>query len=269
MDLVSDTAIVTGGASGIGYGIAKALLANGASVVIADIDEDGAVEASKTLNDEHPGRALPVHCDVSSNSAVEAMVATAEAELGSVGILVNNAGIGGLSRVWELEEDEWDRVHDVCLKGTYLCTKAVVDQMIETDTEGAIVNISSVAGLAATDGYAHYCSAKAGVDMFTQVAAIETGPHGIRVNAIAPGIVETPLTRRSNLLRGQIRDEYLERTPLGRIGQVSDVTEVAVFLASDASRWITGETIATDGGIHVWGSPPTWSTFKEMGIVDE
>lgn len=269
MDLVSDTAIVTGGASGIGYGIADALMANGASVVIADIDEDGAEEASETLTAEHPGRGLPVPCDVTSSSAVEAMVTTAAEELGSVGILVNNAGIGGLSRVWELDEDEWDRVHDVCLKGTYLCTKATVGHMLETDTEGAIVNISSVAGSAATDGYAHYCSAKAGVCMFTEVAALETGPHGIRVNAIAPGIVETPLTRRSNLLRGQIRDEYLERTPLGRIGQIRDVADVAVFLTSNASRWITGETIATDGGIHVWGSPPTWSTFKEMGIVGE
>lgn len=270
MDLVSESAIVTGGASGIGYGIADALMANGASVVIADINETAAREASDALASNHDQRAIPVECDVTASDAIDAMVDTAAAELDApVGILVNNAGVGGLSRIWELDEADWDRVHDTCLKGTYLCTKAVVGQMLEQDIAGSVINVSSVSGLAATDGYAHYCSAKAGVCMLTEVAAVETGAYGIRVNAIAPGIVETPLTQRSNLLRGQICEEYLERTPLGRIGQVDDIADVAVFLASEASRWITGETIATDGGIHVWGSPPTWRTFNEMGIINE
>lgn len=269
MELVGDNAIVTGGASGIGYGIADSLMDHGASVVVADIDRDAAEEASGELSDRHDGRAVPVRCDVTEESEVGSMIEAAADELGTVEILVNNAGLGGLGRTWELDEDDWDLVHDVCLKGTFLCTKATISHMLDRDAAGSIVNIGSLAGLAATDGYAHYCSAKAGVSMFTEVVAAEAGQYGIRANAIAPGIVETPLTEQSNLLRGRIREEYLERTPLGRIGQPEDVARVAVFLASEVSGWITGETIATDGGMHVWGSPPTWRTFRDMGIVEE
>lgn len=269
MELVSDAAIVTGGASGIGYGIAKALMENGASVGIADIDGDAATEASDRLTDQYRADAAAFECDVTDSTAVTAMMDAAADEFGSVGILVNNAGLGGLDRTWELDEAEWDRVHDVCLKGTFLCTKAGVNHMLDTDSPGAIINISSLSGLAATDGYPHYCSAKAGVCMLTEVVAAETGPYGIRANAIAPGIVETPLTERSNLLRGRIREEYLDHTPLGRIGHPDDIAAVAVFLASDAARWITGETIATDGGMHIWGSPKTWTTFQTMGIVED
>lgn len=269
MELVSDTAIVTGGARGIGRGIAEELLAHGASVAIADVNETGAEETAHELTEEFSPEAIPVKCDVTDADEVAAAVETTADELGEVGILVNNAGVGELARTWELTEEMWDQAVDVCLKGTFLCTREVINHMLETETDGAIVNVSSLNYRAPTDGLAHYSAAKAGVSQFTKVVAGEAGRHGIRVNAVAPGSTRTPLTEENELLSGKIGEEFLKRTVLGeRFGEPEDVGRVVVFLASEYAGWVTGETICVDGGQHIRGLHSYWDVLDEMGAFD-
>lgn len=269
MQLVSDGAIVTGGAQGIGRGIAEELLEQGTSVVLADINEEGAEKTATELNDRFEAEALAIHCDVTDAESVRSMVSGAVDHLSEVGMLVNNAGAAELARTWEMSEAEWRRTVDVCLTGPFLCTKAVLSHMIESEKESAIVNVSSLNYTAATDGLAHYSAAKAGVSQFTEVVAAEVGRYGIRVNAVAPGSTRTPLTEGNGLLDGEIGEEFLDRTPLGRIGEPEDIAKAVAFLLSDYGRWITGETICVDGGQHIRGLHSYWDVLNEMGAFDE
>jgi 3-oxoacyl-[acyl-carrier protein] reductase len=270
MDLVSDTAIVTGAAQGIGKGIAEGLLEHGTGVAIADVNAEGAEETSTELNDRYDPNAVAVECDVTDSSDVADAVETTVAELGDVGILVNNAGVAELARTWEMPEEEWDRAVDVCLKGTFLCTKAVINHMLDSGHGGAIVNVSSLNYTAATDGLPHYSAAKAGVSQFTKVVASEAGRHGIRVNAVAPGSTRTPLTEANGLTEGKIAEEFLDRTVLERrFGEPEDVARVVAFLASDHARWVTGETVSVDGGQHIRGLHSYWDVLEEMGAFEE
>lgn len=269
MDLVSNHAIVTGGARGIGRGIAGEFMELGASVVLADIDERGASETAEELSATHEGKAVAIHCDVTDSESVEQMVDQTVDRFGDVGILVNNAGAAELALTWEMPESEWRQTVDVCLTGPFLCTKAVINHMIEGGHEGAIVNVSSLNYLAATDGLPHYSAAKAGLSQLTKVVASEAGRHDIRVNAVAPGSTRTPLTEGNGLLEGKMGDEFVDRTPLGRIGEPEDIAKVVAFLASDYSQWITGETISVDGGQHIRGLQSYWDTLEEMGMFEE
>lgn len=268
MDLVSNYAIVTGGAQGIGRGIAEEFMEHGASVVLADVDEDAARETSDELAAEYDGDAVAIRCDVTDADSVERMVSRTVERFGEVGILVNNAGAADLARTWEMSEAEWRKTVDVCLNGPFLCTKAVLNHLLENDHDGAIVNVSSLNYTAATDGLPHYSAAKAGLSQFTKVVAAEVGRYGIRVNAVAPGSTRTPLTEGNGLLSGQMRDEFLDRTPLGRIGEPSDIAKVVAFLSSDYAEWVTGETISVDGGQHIRGLHSYWDTLEEMGLFD-
>lgn len=261
MELRDTTAIVTGGAQGIGLGIADAMMANGANVVLADINERGAVDAADRLDDQHETAAVAVGCDVRVAEEVTAMTEAAVDRFGTVECLVNNAGETGFGRTWELTEADYDLTLDTCLRGTFLCTRALLTHMLETDVEGSIVNISSLNGTLATDGLSLYSAAKAAIEQFTEATASEVGHAGIRVNAIAPGIVRTPDTEENGLVAGEMRDAFLERTPLGGIADPEDVATVAVFLASGAAGWITGETIHVDGGQHVRGIHSYWDTL--------
>jgi NAD(P)-dependent dehydrogenase (short-subunit alcohol dehydrogenase family) len=233
-------ALVVGGASGIGRGIAGRVVAAGGRVVIADRSAEGSEAVVAELGDA----ARPVVGDVTSSDDVERFVATAVAEFGSLDISVNSAGVGTLGLIHQHPESEWDRVVDICLKGTFLTTKHASARMVEQGTGGVILNVASINARQPAEGFVAYCSAKAGVEMLTKVAAMELGRHGIRVVGIAPGFVDTPLTAGGGDLAKQA---YVEKTPLGRTGEVEDIAAAAEFLMGDGASWISGETLVVDG----------------------
>jgi len=253
-DLTGRSAVVTGGAVGIGFGIARRLAEAGAKVLVADLDGAAAEGAAATLRGE--GRvAQAVAVDVRSAADVERMVETAVAAHGRLDVLVNNAGIYPFMPVLAMTEELWDRVLDVNLKGTFLCAQAAAKQMVAQGGGGVIVNIASIdAYHPSSVGLAHYDASKGGVVMFTKNLALELGPHRIRVVAIAPGSVTTPGTRAATAAMGPIDVEamnraFLARIPLGRTGTPDDIGRVALFLASDAAAYITGSTVFVDGGV--------------------
>jgi NAD(P)-dependent dehydrogenase (short-subunit alcohol dehydrogenase family) len=260
--LEGKVAIVTGGASGIGEASCLRFAAEGAAVVVADRDGSGAQRVAASIADAG-GRAVPVTVDVTSEDDVAAMVAAA-APLGPLDVLFANAGIAGSGRAGDLSRDAWQRVIDVNLTGVWLCARAVLPAMVERGA-GSIINQASVGGLVGVGGIAAYAAAKAGVIGLTRQMAVDYGPDGIRVNAICPGTVPTPLVRRTYEAGGGFAsgvDEALDfdammekarvRFPLGRYGSVDDIASIAVYLASDESRWTTGTAIPVDGGMTAW-----------------
>lgn len=241
MRLDDRVAIVTGGARGIGAAICRAFAHEGAQVVIADVDlttEGQAAEPS--LPD-----GLAIEVDVADSKMVEAMVARVRATLGPVDILVNNAGVCPLADFEEIGEAEWDRVLAVNLKGAFLCSRAVVGGMRKRGW-GRIINISSVAGkMGGVMVGAHYAASKAGLLALTWCLARTYASDGITANAIAPATVATGLTRSWS---HEKRSRLIESIPLGRLGQPEDVAAAAVYLASDAASYVTGEVLDVNGG---------------------
>jgi NAD(P)-dependent dehydrogenase (short-subunit alcohol dehydrogenase family) len=233
-------ALIVGGGSGIGRGTAARLVAAGARVVIADVSRDAAEAVAAELGDQ----ARAVAGDVTDTADVARFVQTAVEEFGSLDVSINSAGVGTLGMIHDHPESEWDRVVGICLKGTFLTTKHASHRMIEQGTGGVILNISSINGRQPAEGFVAYCSAKAGVDMLIRVASMELGRHGIRVVGIAPGFVDTPLTAGGGDAAKAI---YLDKTPLGRTGEVDDIAAAAEFLVSDQASWVSGETLVVDG----------------------
>jgi 3-oxoacyl-[acyl-carrier protein] reductase len=236
-------AIVTGAGQGIGRGIALKLAEKGADVVVSDINMETATQTAKEV--ETLGRrALAVKADVSKRDEVEEMVAATLEEFGKLDILINNAGIARSATLLKLTEEAWDEVLVVNLRGIFHTTQAVAAHMIEA-RYGKIVNISSIYGRTGTVGDSNYAASKAGIIGFTKSTARELARHNINVNAILPGMVDTPL------LRG-IPDHYLqpmiEEIPLRRVGTPEDIGNVAAYLASDEARYITGAAIEVTGG---------------------
>ena len=246
MKLKGKVAIVTGAAQGIGRGIALALAKEGAKVVVSDISDKiaDAVREIESLGSE----ALAVRANVADSRETREMAKAAVKKFGRIDILVNNAGIYPFKLLVEMKEEEWDKVIGINLKGVFNCTKAVLPKMIEQKS-GNIVNISSIAG--AVIGYAnlvHYSASKGGVLGFTRAAALELAQYGIRVNAIAPGLIETPGTK----VLGEEALKQIEQTiPQKRAGQPEDIANLVVFLASDDSSYITGQLIVADGGLTI------------------
>ena len=244
-DLAGKIAIVTGGSRGLGKAIAMGFARFGADVVIADILEKESKETVKEI--EKLGRkSLFVKTDVSNKGNVDEMVKKAAGKFGRIDVLVNNAGIYKVTPIESVEEGEWDRIMDINLKGQFLCAKAVEEQMVKQKS-GKIINIASVAGEFAFAQSAAYNSSKAGVILFTKTLALELAKDNIQVNAIAPGVFETPMTS------GLMKDEGFQgmiknRIPLGRSGEPNEVVGAAVFLASDASSYVTGSVVTIDGG---------------------
>ena len=242
MKLQNKAAIVTGGASGIGLAIAQRFLAEGATVMLADINAAAAQERAAELGE---GCAW-VEADLSAEPGAEAMVQATLERFGSVDIAVNAAGIGTLAAIVDQTVEQWDAVLDLNLRGVFLSTKHEARQMIAQGTGGAIVNIASINARQPGAGIAAYCCSKAGVEMFTKVAAMELAKDKIRVTAIGPGVVDTPMAAPLMSV-DSIRDAYLENIPAGRIGTPEDIAAAALFLVSDEAAWVTGTTLFVDG----------------------
>jgi len=241
--------IVTGAAGGIGRASAIAFAREGASVLVADLNLEGCEETVKLVVDEG-GKAVAIKADVSNSADVQNMVDTAVAEFGGLNFAHNNAGIeGALGFVADYDEAEWDRVLNVNLKSTFLCMKYEIPKMLEAGG-GAIVNTASIAGLVSVMAMPAYVASKHGMLGLTKNAAVEYAKQNIRVNAICPGGVQTPMVDRMSA--GQSGEEFIAQIkaahPIGRIGQPEEIADVAVFLCSDKASFITGQALAADGG---------------------
>jgi NAD(P)-dependent dehydrogenase (short-subunit alcohol dehydrogenase family) len=238
-DLDGRVAVITGGASGIGAATARRFAAEGASVAIIDRDAEGVLRIASEVS----GHAYAL--DVRDSEEVTEVIDVIAQTLGQIDILVNNAGTGDLRPLHTVDDKLWHRLIDVNLTGTFNLTRAVIPYMLETGG-GAIVNNASVSGFAPTRNEAAYSAAKAGVISLTKSAALEYGPT-VRVNCVAPGHVRTPMTA----VWDQMPDAFepiAATIPLGRIGEAEEVAEVILFLASDRSSYITGQTLVVDGG---------------------
>jgi NAD(P)-dependent dehydrogenase (short-subunit alcohol dehydrogenase family) len=261
MRLTDKVAIVTGAGRGIGEAIAIRLCAEGARVVISDIDLPAAQNVCTCLNQE--GRSnLAIKVNVGNKAEVEAMVKAAVDTYGKVDILVNNAGLSVVGASEDLEESSWRGGMDVMLNGVFFCSQVAGKQMIK-QKYGKIVNIASVNGIVAFPERACYCAAKAGVMALTKVLGSEWARYNINVNAVAPGYVETDLVK--NLAaKGTLNvSELASRTPMGRLAKSSEVADCVVFLASEESRYIEGQTIIVDGGWTAFGYVESW--LKKAG----
>lgn len=243
-------AIVTGGGAGIGRGIAQTFAAFGGRVALFERDPERLAKVAAEI-EAAGGTVLAVEVDVRDGEAVDGAVAETIERFGTIDILVNNAGGVFAAPFLETNEKGWDALHRANLKHIYHCTQRVARQMVEQGSGGSIINVVSIEGVRAAPLYATYAAAKAGAINFTKTVGLELAPHGIRVNALAPDICLT------EGLRGLMDEKSLERAkltvPLGRLGEPEDLGGVAVFLASELSRYITGETLHVDGGTHAAG----------------
>ena len=255
--LTGKVAVITGGASGIGREIARRYVEEGARVALGDRNRELLVGAEQ----EFGAGCVTAVMDVTVEREVEELVALAASSFGRLDIGVNCAGLGAFAPVWEMEERSWDLVVDVCLKGVFLSIKHEARRMMAEGHGGAIVNIASINARQPAEGLSAYCAAKAGVEMLTRCAAMELGPHGIRVTGIGPGLIDTPLTsfQRDN---PAVREEFLANIPLGRVGTPRDVAGAAVFLASDEADWISGDTLFVDGAELTKKYPEMLARFR-------
>jgi NAD(P)-dependent dehydrogenase (short-subunit alcohol dehydrogenase family) len=243
MRLAGKVAVVTGAARGIGLAIAQRFVAEGAQVVLADrLEAQLQAEAGRL-----GAAALAVAADVGDAAQVHRLVARAVERFGRLDCMVSNAAVQAEIPFLDLTEEEFDRVIRVNLKGTFLCGQTAARQMVQAGTRGTIINMSSVNSVVAHPVLVHYAASKGGIAMLTKGMAVSLAPHGIRVNAIGPGTVNTPINANFFSMPGMV-DRFLMRTPLGRIAEADEIARVAVFLASDDSSYVTGTTIFADGG---------------------
>ncbi|MDE0533693.1 MAG: SDR family NAD(P)-dependent oxidoreductase [Albidovulum sp.] len=236
-------ALVTGAAQGIGYACAESLKRDGHGLVLADISEDGVIEAAGKLG----GGTVGIACDMGDPSAVGALFDEIESNHGPVRTLVNNAGIALPGDFLDYDLDAFKRVLDVNLVGVFLALQRAAKSMVKNGIEGSIVNMSSVNAKLAIPTIPAYCASKGGVMQVTKAAAIELAPHNIRVNAVGPGSIDTKMMAGVNA-DPESMNRMLSRTPLGRVGLPREIGEVVAFLASEKASYITGETIYIDGG---------------------
>jgi 3-oxoacyl-[acyl-carrier protein] reductase len=243
--LTGQTAVVTGGAQGLGFAIAERFIAEGARVVLGDLDLGATEAAAKQLGgDCSSGAALAVRCDVTKADEVDALVAAAVEQFGRLDIMVNNAGITRDATMRKMTEEQFDQVIAVHLKGTWNGTRKAAAIMRE-NKRGAIVNMSSLSGKVGLVGQTNYSAAKAGIVGMTKAAAKELAHLGVRVNAIAPGLIRSAMTEA---MPQHIWDEKVAEVPMGRAGEASEVANVALFLASDLSSYMTGTVMEVTGG---------------------
>jgi 2-hydroxycyclohexanecarboxyl-CoA dehydrogenase len=245
-------AVVTGAALGIGQAVALQLAADGADIAIWDVDIAGAEETAARIR-ENGRRAIVCEADVSSAAAVERALAQSRSQLGAPAILVNNAAMTGGIAFLEMSEELWDRMIAVDLKGPFLCTKAVLPDMLEAGW-GRIINITSSSVYLGSPGMAHYVSAKGGLAAMTRALAMEFAATGVTVNSIPPGYVETPTMRRLQAAHPGAQRSFAETTasfPMKRAGNPADIAAAASYLASEAAAYVTGQTIHVNGGRYM------------------
>jgi 3-oxoacyl-[acyl-carrier protein] reductase len=248
IDLGGKVALVTGASRGIGRATATVLAGCGAAVIVNYRGQAEAAAEVVAQIEAAGGRATAVQADVSDAGDVERLVKTTTETYGSLDILVNNAGIARDNLLLRMKDDEWDSVIDTNLRGTYLLTKAVLRPMMRARW-GRIITIASVVGLLGNAGQANYAAAKAGLIGFTKSVAREMASRGITANAVAPGFVETDITAG---LSDSVRETALAAIPLGRWAQPEEVANVVAFLSSDAAAYVTGQTLAVDGGMTMY-----------------
>jgi len=245
MKVKNKIAIVTGSGRGIGKSTVLELAKEGAKVVVSDID----IKECQNVCDEIKkigSDAIAVKCDISKKSDVDAMIKKTMQKFQKIDILINNAGVVLTKPFVEMTEKDWDFVLDINLKGVFLCTNAVVKQMIKQKS-GKIISVASIAGEVGFMNTSAYCASKAGIINLTRELALELSPHNINVNAIAPGVIATKMTE-DMLKDKKTKEVLLASTPLGRVGQPEEIGKAVVFLASDDSNFITGHTLVVDGG---------------------
>jgi 3-oxoacyl-[acyl-carrier protein] reductase len=249
-DLNGKVALVTGASSGIGRATARALAASGAVVAINFNRNESGAEAARAEIVNGGGKAIIIHADVTKAADVQSLVKQTELEFGPIDILVNNAGsLIERLKILELTDERWDEVVNLNLTSAFLCSKAVAETMIKRKS-GAIVNVSSIAGRnGGALGSIHYSTAKGGIITFTKGLAKELAPHGVRVNAVSPGVIATPYHEQFS--SAEMMKAYVGMIPLGRIGQPEEVASVICFLASDAASFLIGETIEINGGMFM------------------
>lgn len=244
--LAGKVALITGAGKGIGCEVAKTLASYGATVVLNYAhSEDAAKEAAQEIIAQG-GKASVYGCDVADFVAVGEMMKTVAKEYGSIDILVNNAGITKDNLAMVMKEEEFDAVINTNLKGAFNCMRHVCRQMLKQKS-GRIISISSVVGLTGNAGQINYSASKAGIIGMTKSLAKELGAKGITVNAVAPGFIDTDMTK---VLKEDVKEQLLAQIPLNRLGQTKDIAETVAFLASDEASYITGQTISVDGGMY-------------------
>lgn len=249
MKLKGRVALVTGAGSGIGRGIAECLAEDGATIVINDINQDAANETQRLLSAGEAAASV-VASDISTAAGAAAAIEVATRSYGRLDLLVNNAGRQGNKPMVELDPQDWDAILNVNLKGTYLCAKCAIPFLAKN--RGVIVNISSVHARATIEGFTAYAASKAGIVGLTRALALECAPMGVRVNAVSPGTIDTPLLQEffdSFEDPAQARREYLRFHPIGRFGTPRDIGKLVSFLASDDASFITGAEFVADGGM--------------------
>ena len=245
MLLENKGAVVTGGSRGIGRAVAEALAAEGATVAVIYAGNIKAAEDTVRTIEEAGGKAFAVQCDVADEDAVTDMVKMVHEKLGTIDVFVNNAGITRDGLLMRMKREDWDAVLSTNLTGVYNCTKAVTKIMMK-QRSGSIINMTSVVGETGNAGQANYAAAKAGVIGFTKSVATELASRNIRVNAVAPGCIDTDMTA---VLSDAVKEEMIKSIPLGRTAAPEEVAQAVVFLASQKAGYITGQTLNVDGGM--------------------
>lgn len=246
MRIENKVVIITGAGSGIGRETALLFAREGAKVVIADMNDAAGKKTSDEIND-NGGNSFYAKLDVSNREQSKQVVADTLSRYGKIDVLINNAGIINDALISKMTEDQWDKVITIDLKGPFNCIQAVVDAMVNHGT-GEIINVSSIVGLYGNIGQANYSAAKAGLIGMTKTLAKELGRKGIRVNAVAPGFIYTPMTQG---IPEKILEMMKEKTPLKRLGQPDDVAYALLYLASDEANFVNGAVLSVDGGLLI------------------